>query len=204
MRARPQRQAEPQRRGRGFGLGLERAQGKQQTRMLGRTGMQAAQLFRPGLGQPAEHRAHAARFERLFGGPQALGLGVGVDPDQALLGQACAGQARQVRMLRRPDQQHAAALLHQLGQGRAQQAPLALAPGALQHLGERLTGPAPARQLGIQPGVAAGDALLAAFAQGMTRPDRLGQVRGQGRQGGSGYCMHAQYRSRLQPACLVG
>jgi len=176
VRARPHAQREPQRRGRGLGLRMQRPEHEEQAGMLGRTGVEAADLRRPCLRQPAQHGTDAARLERLFGGPQAFGRGVGRDPDQAVIGQAFAGQPWQKRRMRRPDHQHTAALAHQPGHGRAQQPPFGLAALHLQHLGERLRGPATTGQFGIECRVPAGDDLATAHAHGLPGPDGLGQV----------------------------
>ena len=204
VRARPQAKGEPQRRRRGFVLCLLRAEHEAQPGVLPGAGMQAANLFGARLWEPAEHGAHAAGFEGLLGGPQPLGRGVDVDPDQPLGRDAPLQQAWEVRWVWRADEQDAAALLHQLRQAGCQQAPLSLATLHLQDFGERLPRPPPAWQLGIEQRVPAAQDQPAVLAQGLAWPDSLGQVSGQGGQGRSGYCMHVQYRSGARAACPAG
>ena len=113
--------------------------------MPGGANMQTPNLIRAHLRQPTQHRAHTLGLQGLFGRPQALGRGVGIDADQAVVTQAFAAQARQVRELRRANQQDAAPLADKPGQGRAEQAPFSLPHLGLQDLGHGMAGPTATR-----------------------------------------------------------
>lgn len=141
--------------------------------------LQSAQGRSAHLRQPAQHGGEAAGLQSLLGCPQALLRGVGVDQDQALRRHPLPMQRRHMGHKGGRDEEDVPSALHDLAQGRGEQSPLGLTGLLMQHLGQRLTRPAPTGQLPVELGVAAGQHPVRAFAQGVPQPDGLGQVRRQ-------------------------
>ena len=72
--------------------------------------LQPAQLLRPRLRQPGKHGALGIGLDELLGRPEALRRRGGLDPHEVVRADAFVLQARQVRLLGRPDQDHLAAV----------------------------------------------------------------------------------------------
>ena len=188
----PHPHQQTQRRGRGFARGGLRP--AHEHRALRRTGqhLQAAQLLGPGLRQPGHQHARRAGLEQLFGGPQAFGRGVGLQPDQAAFVDAVGPQAGGVRRVRRADQQHrgggcrtgAATGGAQRAQQRREQAPCQRAGLGAEQFGQALAGPAAAGQLGVERGKAAGPGGRGRAAELVAPPDGGGHGRRQRHRGG--------------------
>ena len=112
--------------------------------------LKAAQLLLAGLGQPRQDCAGRVRLDELFSGPEALGWGFCIKPDDLVLMKAVLHQTWQVGMLRRANQDDLATVGNDAFQTDAQQAPFTKGRLRLQYFGQRSTGPTSTGQLGIQ------------------------------------------------------
>ena len=144
----------------------------------------------------------AAGAQRLFRGPQRVAPSRGTDHGQLLQAHACRAQGGRIRQVRGRQPGDAVSRRRQCGERRQHDLELANALGMAKGHGQPAHGPAAARELGIEPGVAGGNSRFGCDGRDEpAAPDGL--PLDDFRKGGHGYCIFIQYQGIWQALLVI-